>query len=113
MRPLLLSLLAGLTLVTVLAAGVVRGRAGPSERLVICTGQGPVMVVLDENGAPVGPIELCPDGIMLLFGAVAVPPPPAPRIAGAVVLLAPAPERVAEAHAARPPGKARAPPRLA
>ncbi len=113
MRPVLLSFLAGLTLVTALAAGVVRGRVGPSDRFVICTGQGPVMVVLDENGAPLGPPMLCPDGIMLLFGAVAVPTPPAPLFAGEVVLLAPLPERTDRIFAFRTRAMARAPPRPA
>jgi hypothetical protein len=46
---------------------VARGMPGPSGQIQICTGHGPVMVYVDETGAPSGPPVLCPDGALSLI----------------------------------------------
>lgn len=68
----------GLALVFLLALtgqgmAVARGAGGPSGTLELCTGTGPVMVYLDENGAPIGPPFICPDWALTLLSHVATP----------------------------------------
>lgn len=111
-RTVISLLIAGLLVVTSLAAGVARGQADPVTTVVICAGGAPTMVHLDANGEPTGAPVLCPDGVMGLFSAVAAPAQigaPERREAR----LAPAiPARLAdEARTVRP--RARAPPAAA
>lgn len=48
---------------------VARGLPGPAGQMVICTGTGPVMVSVDENGAPTGPAHICPEAALSLIQA--------------------------------------------
>lgn len=48
---------------------IARGTPGPSGQIELCTGTGPVMVSVDENGQPVGPPHICPDAATALFAA--------------------------------------------
>lgn len=52
---------------------VARGTTGPADQIALCTGTGPVMVYVDENGTPTGPPVLCPDFALNLLAAVALP----------------------------------------
>ena len=88
---------------------VARGSTGPAGQMVLCTGTGPVMVYVDENGAPTGPPVFCPDYAQTLLTAVAQPTKVAlARIAKPVVL----PVLSAHVRGGRATGRAmaRAPP---
>lgn len=52
---------------TGLSMAVARGAPGPAGEMVICTGQGPVMIYLDAEGQPVDAPHLCPDGALSLI----------------------------------------------
>jgi hypothetical protein len=110
MRAFALTILAALTLVTSLAAGIARGHADPSSRVVLCTGQGPVMVYVDASGQPTAPPELCPDGILALFAAVPAVPSPAPLLLGRMQHLDPLPVRAGASLVIWIDGRARSPP---
>ena len=61
---------------------VARGMPGPDGQMVICTGQGPVMISVDANGNPVGPPHICPDAALSLLKMALVTPDtagPAPQ----------------------------------
>lgn len=78
-----LNQLAGLLIVLLLvltgqSLALVRGQAAPMGQAVICTGTGPVIVYLDENGQPTGPPRYCPDFAMHGFDMVAADVPVAP-----------------------------------
>lgn len=61
---LTLALLLG---VTAQGAAVARGMPGASGQMELCTGTGPVMVYIDENGKPTAPPHLCPKFAPLLI----------------------------------------------
>ena len=63
---LLLALLLGLTGQSM---AVARGAPPPVGVMVLCTGAGPLRVLVDETGAPVGPMHICPDCALSLFDA--------------------------------------------
>ena len=46
-----------------------RGLTGPDGQLVICAGNGPVMVVLDADGMPISDPYICPDCALSLIQA--------------------------------------------
>ena len=48
---------------------VARGMPGPHGTIVLCTGQGPVMINVDADGQPLGAPHLCPDGALSLIQA--------------------------------------------
>lgn len=110
MRSLILTLLSVLTLTTTVAAGAARGRTGGAEGVVICTGRGPVMVYPDATGAPAGPPELCPDGIIGLLSLSLVAPPEPPAPLRRAHLLVPPSEAGDVAFPVWIDGNARAPP---
>ena len=111
-----LNRLAGFLIVLLLvltgqSLALVRGQAAPMGQAVICTGTGPVIVYLDENGQPTGPPRYCPDFAMHGFDMVA-----------AIVSVSPDIRRLARvpetfvgailAGQAGPAAVARGPPRL-
>ena len=69
-RTYLALLLALLLVVTGQSLAVTRGSGGPAGQMVLCTGAGPLMVYVDENGAPTGPPVYCPDFGLTLFNAM-------------------------------------------
>ena len=69
--PYVLSLLIALT---GQAAAVAHAAPGPSGRIELCTGAGPVMVYLDADGEPVGDPVYCPDFALSLILALDAPP---------------------------------------
>lgn len=89
---------------------VARGATGPAGQMVLCTGTGPVSVLVDENGQPTGPPHYCPDCVLSLLDA-AVPYVPAAAIvrsAAAELAWPPAvetlsPAALLRAHARAPP----------
>lgn len=76
MRPLLrryLSLLLILNLlVTSEAMAVARGAPGPSGLIELCTSSGPVIVAVDDTGAPAGPPHFCPDYVLTLLAYISL-----------------------------------------
>ncbi|MEB8385826.1 hypothetical protein OO012_01180 [Rhodobacteraceae bacterium KMM 6894] len=38
-----------------------RAAPGPSGQIVICSGRGPVTVLVDADGQPTGQVHICPD----------------------------------------------------
>ncbi|NOE18820.1 hypothetical protein GS634_11880 [Ruegeria atlantica] len=57
---------------------VSRGMDRAVGQMVLCTGTGPVVVYMDEDGQPTAPPHYCPDYALSLMGAVAVAQPPMP-----------------------------------
>ncbi|MGB2203492.1 MAG: hypothetical protein ACPH5G_19335 [Pseudooceanicola atlanticus] len=90
--PAVLSLL---LLATAQAAAVAHAAPGPAGQMELCTGTGPVMVYVDENGTPTGPPVYCPDFALSLILSLDLDPVlPPPRdaesraIAASVVIAA-------------------------
>lgn len=74
---LALALLIGVTSVTLAAA---RGQSPAVGTMEICTGTGPIHVLVDENGQPTGGVMICPDYALAFFADVWLPVPSAPRV---------------------------------
>ena len=83
--------------------------SSPAGSLVLCTGQGPVTVLVDENGAPVGPVHVCPD---CLAASLAVVLPAVPLLSGPCVArrIGWGFERPVRAGSQMPVARARGPP---
>ena len=109
LRPILALCLCALLALTSQTMAVARGALAPAGTMVLCTGTGPVTVLVDADGKPTGAVHICPDCALGLFDAVATVTPDAPRTATATALdpLDPTLEIVIAARAAF---KARAPP---
>ena len=69
-RAYLAILLAALLALTGQSMAVARGASSPMGEIVLCTGTGPVMVLVDSEGNPTGPAHYCPDGAMSLMLAI-------------------------------------------
>lgn len=78
---LLLALVLGLTGQSM---AVMRTMAGPSGEVVLCTGSGPIRVLVDAGGAPMAAPHICPDCAMSVFDGVVELPDFAVRPVGAV-----------------------------
>ncbi len=104
--PCALSALIGLTGLSVAGS---RGMDRAVGQMVLCTGTGPVVVYVDEQGQPTRPPHYCPDYALTLLGAVLVDQPMLPQ---APKQSRPVPERVVDSliAAAVPLKPARAPP---
>ena len=109
LRPILALCLCALLALTSQTMAVARGAPTPAGTMLLCTGTGPVTVLVDADGKPTGAVHICPDCALGLFDAVATVTPDAPRTATATALnpLDPTLEIVIAARAAF---KARAPP---
>ena len=78
-RPLLPWLLSLLVALTGQAAAVAHAAPGPSGRIELCTGTGPVMVYVDARGQPIGDPVYCPDfALSLILALDAAPVLPVP-----------------------------------
>lgn len=66
-------MLAAMLVFTGQSMAVARGATGPAGQMVLCSGTGPVVVYVDENGQPTGPPHICPDFALHLLAAVASP----------------------------------------
>lgn len=73
-RHILSWLLSLLVALTGQAAAVAHAAPGPSGQIELCTGSGPVMVYVDENGEPVGDPVYCPDFALSLILALDAAP---------------------------------------
>lgn len=87
-----------------------RTMPGPAGSVVLCTGTGPVTVMVDESGTPMGPVHICPDCTIALFAATLPDMPDLPRpVSHSMTLQATAPQ-VLSGHGGLFLARARAPP---
>lgn len=56
-------------LLTSQTMAVARGAHDPSGHVILCTGKGPVTVLVDTDGKPINPVHICPDCALGLFDA--------------------------------------------
>lgn len=113
MKPLLrryLGLFMALAIaLTAHGAAAAQGNRDASGQMVICTGTGPVVVYVDDDGQPVQPPHYCPDCVMQLLDAVSVPVTLcAPDATGVAALPVPVPALTHGRNTLR--ASARAPP---
>lgn len=66
---------------------IARGTPSASGEVILCTGTGPVSVLVDENGQPVGKPHICPDCALSVFAALGEDPPQVLRPVGGVSTL--------------------------
>ncbi|MGH1353923.1 MAG: hypothetical protein ACRBBS_02415 [Thalassovita sp.] len=66
---------------------IARGTPSASGQIVLCTGTGPISVLVDENGQPVGKPHICPDCALSFFDVLSDTPPRVLRPEGRVVAL--------------------------
>lgn len=71
-----MALVIGLTSVQLAAA---RGQAPAVGMMEICTGTGPIHILVDENGQPTGNVMICPDYALAFFADPAPNPTSAQR----------------------------------
>lgn len=82
----------GITLALLLALtgqtmAVARGTPSASGQIILCTGTGPISVLVDENGRPVGKPHICPDCALSVFAALGEEPPQMLRPEGRAIAL--------------------------
>jgi hypothetical protein len=87
-RPLAAILFAAVLAATSLTMAVARGQMRVAGEIVLCTGEGPLTVAVNERGEPVGPMVICPDMALGLLAAVAAPQPQVSRPEGVARLRA-------------------------
>jgi len=80
--------LALLLVLTAQAMAVARGMPGVAGAVVLCTGTGPVTVLTDAEGQPVGPAHICPDCTLSLIVALAQAGPVTAHPMGRAVAVA-------------------------
>ena len=97
--------LAALLALTGLHVGMARGQAKVAGSIVICTGTGPVSIVVDANGKPTGKVRTCPDCVMTVLSGVAATADLPARVTVAARATWP---RAARPHAGGTPHTARA-----
>lgn len=68
--PILAALMALILALTGQTMAVARGATGPAGSMVLCTGTGPITVLVDEQGQPIGPRHICPDCSLSLFSSL-------------------------------------------
>lgn len=110
-HPLTGVLMALMLVLTGQSMAIARGTPGPSGEMVLCTGTGPITVLVDENGQPVGQAHICPDCAFAFFAAHWDAPDLPPRPAARHVPLRPGTQAVLRAAQAPAP-QARGPPVL-
>ena len=82
LRPLIAGLLALCLLATAGATASARGTMRDATgQMVLCTGTGPMRVMIDAQGQPIGPAHYCPDCAHTALAAIA-PATPMVRRAG-------------------------------
>ena len=70
LRNSLAALVAFALILTGSVAMQMRAAPGFSGQMVICTGQGPVMVQLGADGQPAGTVHICPDCMLHALSSV-------------------------------------------
>lgn len=71
LRPFSAIALALLLVFTAQSMAVARGIQGVGGAVVLCTGSGPVTILTDSEGQPVGPTHICPECTLSLIVASA------------------------------------------
>ena len=83
MRFLARHMISGLMLMVIALTSVelaaARGQAPAVGTMVICTGTGPLHILVDENGQPTGGVMVCPDYALAFYADVDSTPPDALR----------------------------------
>lgn len=59
-----------LLVLTSQSMAVARGATDQASEMVLCTGTGPITVMIGQDGVPVGPPHYCPDCALSLLEAV-------------------------------------------
>lgn len=84
-RSLAMSLLVLAVMVSSVTMAVARNQPRPVGEMVLCTGYGMVIVGVDAQGKPAGPMMPCPDCVLSIAGlegdAATVPLPPQSLVA--------------------------------
>ena len=81
-HPLTALALALLLVLTAQSMAVARGMPGAAGSIVLCTGTGPVTILTDAEGQPLGPSHVCPDCTLSLIVGLDHPAPEASRPLG-------------------------------
>jgi hypothetical protein len=68
-RTYIAAMLSLVLLLTGQSMALARTAAGPAGSIVLCTGTGPITVVVDDTGTPMGPVHICPDCTTALCAA--------------------------------------------
>lgn len=105
----LTSLLAGVLALTSLTMAVARGEIRVAGEVVICSGEGMVVVRRDADGKPQGPAHICPDMALGLIAALDAVPPVLERPQTTARALTPQLARI-QSDRAGPVARARGPP---
>lgn len=79
LRPFIAGLLALVLVLTSQGYAMARHAPDATGAMVICTGTGPVTVLIDENGQPTGRVHICPDCIAGLYDVTGALPPSGPH----------------------------------
>lgn len=108
-RPLAGCLLALMLLVTAQSMALARGASVAVDEIILCTGNGPVMISVDANGDPTGESHICPEFTLSLILALDPERPGSFRPAWQDMPLDPDPEITFTARALRT-ARARGPP---
>lgn len=72
-RAYLSALLVAVLVLTGQAMAEARAMAAPTGEMVLCTGTGPLSVLVDAEGRPTGPAHICPDCALALFADITPP----------------------------------------
>jgi hypothetical protein len=75
-------LLVSVLVLTGHSMAIARGTPMSAEQMELCTGSGPVMVLVDAEGKPTGASHICPKFSLSLLNAVAVPDMVVQRVEG-------------------------------
>lgn len=110
LRTIAITLLALAVMASSVTMAVARNQPRPIGEMVLCTGYGMVMVSVDAQGQPTGPMMPCPDCVITLAGldggGAVLPQPPKTLVAQAHALRslpAPAPGAPVFRHSRAPP----------
>lgn len=87
LRSYLAIVLALMLTLTGQSMAVARGMPNAEGEIVLCTGTGPISVLVDKDGQPVGPPHICPDCALSIFAFHEEPPVLFMRPSGRVVTL--------------------------
>lgn len=106
-RIILSMILSCLVILTGQGVAVSRGVDRAAGQMVLCTGHGPVVVYVDDEGQPTSAPHFCPDYALALLGAVLAEQPDLPHSPGGAdhevllraegLIAAPLPRRPARA----------------
>jgi hypothetical protein len=80
MRQTVYAVLLAMVAFTSVQLAAARGQSPAVGTMVICTGTGPVHILVDENGQPTGGLMVCPDYALAFFAHLDVTAPDVTRI---------------------------------